>query len=104
MEPNALDAAPRATEYRGRVMDEETARVEFDTFWNKFVSEKRDIGLSGYSYGLEMWLESARRADRQAREECAEICDKIGSTEKSEHGRYIAAECASAIRDTIAEE
>ena len=61
-------------------------------------------GFNSYCHAKKAWLESARRADRQAREECAEICDKIGSTEKSEHGRYIAAECASAIRDTIAEE
>ena len=63
-------------------MDEETARVEFDTFWNKFVSEKRDIGLSGYSYGLEMWLESARHADLKAREECAEIARAHASCEE----------------------
>lgn len=77
-------------------MDEETARVEFDTFWNKFVSEKRDIGLSGYSYGLEMWLESARRADKRAREECAEICEQ--------HEIYTFLDCADFIRSTIQEE
>lgn len=53
------------------------------------------------------WLESARRADRKAREECARLCSELrrdnyaGETEDWIAG---ADDCAEEIRATIKEE
>ena len=91
------------------MMDEETLRKEFDTFWNKFVYEKRDIGLSGYVYGLEMWLESARRADHKAREDCVEILNNliipatISEDGYGPHDRSVIEDAIDAINATIKE-
>lgn len=95
-------------------MDEETLRKEFEEWATKDIYKMRSNHVersphSGkYEYPTEelwkAWREATRCADRKAREECAEICERIGRNENSEDGRYIAEECSSAIQDTIKEE
>lgn len=69
-------------------MDEESLRKDFDEWLSK----------NSYQIGLlwECWLESARRADKRAREECAVICEQ--------HEIYTSLDCADFIRSTIQEE
>ena len=45
------------------------------------------------------WLESARRADKRAREDCVRTCTALAGD--NFHDAY---DCANAIRDTIKEE
>lgn len=53
------------------------------------------------------WLESARRADKRAREECMEICSELRRDNYAgENEDWIAGadDCAKAIRATIKED
>lgn len=88
-------------------MDEETLRKEFEEWAERNLFHMRAVWFARSHVdgayrdcrtqdAWVAWLESARCADRKAREECAEICDRLKAA-----GAW---ECAEEIRATIKED
>jgi hypothetical protein len=79
-------------------MDEETWIKDFEPWLKENFGN--DVRM------LEAWIESARRADRQAREECAGICSDVAYQHihkgKTYGDRVLGAiDCEHRIRETI---
>ena len=73
---------------------------EFNEWVARSIPASRPMTQGDMVYLKAAWLEATRRADKRAREECAEICDALDER----HYNVIPDECAKAIRATIAED
>lgn len=72
---------------------------EFEEWWrSEFVGPGSAIGVDK-EFARRIWLESARRADKRAREECEEICARLRSRDYCVDVRKVERE----IRATIPE-